>query len=107
VSWDVDAVMDTGGQQPATIAEAGNYTYNVSKMYYHVLPDGLRGLDGRLCGDALPLIQDACKRLRDDPGKYKAMNPPNGWGDYDGALQFLVGIGDMCECHPKATLRIT
>lgn len=107
MSWDVYAKIDTGGAEPATVGEAGNYTYNVSQMYYDVLGgDGLRGLHEMVCAEALPLINEACAKMVADPEKYRAMNPPNGWGDYEGALRYLQGIGEMCAEHPKAKLAV-
>lgn len=47
------------------------------------------------------------KALEADPERFKAMNPPNGWGDYEGAIAFLKSIRVECEKHPEAFLKIT
>jgi hypothetical protein len=35
------------------------------------------------------------------------MNPANGWGDYDGALEYLRDLLIACAAHPKAEIHIS
>lgn len=83
-----------------------NYTHNTSKMIYAALDEAgyelppdpqipnrnmpwwmhLRGMDGPTGAAFLHII---ITRLESDPGKYRAMNPANGWGDYDSFLGVL------------------
>jgi hypothetical protein len=107
MSWDV-SLQITNGHESADVEDCGNYTYNVSPMYYDALGGtGLRGLDGLACAVALPLIQSAVAKMADDPAKYRAMDPPNKWGDYESALIWLRQIGEACERHPSAVVRVT
>lgn len=109
MSWRVYMEIDTGGPEPYKIDDDYlNYTYNVSPMYYDAIGEhGLRGLHGMTGEEAADALLSAELRLSDDPEKYKAMNPPNGWGDYEGAKNFLHRIRMMCEAHPKALLVIS
>lgn len=50
--------------------------------WWHLL-DGMSGLAG---GAFLKSVHDELLR---HPAKYQAMNPPNGWGDYDSLLGVL------------------
>ena len=52
----------------------------------------------------LPLTEGLA-RLKADPEKFKAMNPPNGWGDYDGLVDFVKEYRDACEANPNATVK--
>jgi hypothetical protein len=81
-----------------------NYTYNVSPMFYDALAcrDGIRGLDGAKGKDAYPLLAEAIAKMEADPAKYRAMNPKNGWGDYDGALKLLRELKTWCAEFPEA-----
>lgn len=38
---------------------------------------------------------------------YEALNPPNGWGNHAGALEFLRSIATICRLHPDCTVRIS
>jgi hypothetical protein len=51
----------------------------------------------------LRLAVDTMRRNRDE---YEALNPENGWGNYEGALEYLVGILKECEQHSKCVILI-
>jgi len=68
---------------------------------------GLRALDGAPCSEAGGVIARAVERMEADPDTYRAMNPPNGWGDYEGALAFLRRLAEACAEHPRATVRVS
>ena len=107
MSWDIELVIDTGGDSPACVDVVGNMTWNVSPMYYDALgDDGLRQLDGMLSRDAITILKHAIKKMEDNPDHYRAMNPKNRWGNYEGALEFLRKLLNSCIKHPKTTIRI-
>lgn len=85
-----------------------NYTYNVSPMFYDAIacPDGIRGLRGAKGRDCLPILTAAIEKMAADPEKYRTMNPKNGWGDYDGALETLRTLRAWCEQSPDAYMVI-
>jgi hypothetical protein len=109
MSWDASLMIDTGGEYPAGVAELGNYTYNVAPMYFEVFPEekGFRdSLDGVLASDAIPILEQAITALEADPAHFKAMEPENKWGNYEGAVEYLKTILAGCQEHPKATIHI-
>lgn len=107
MSWDTYLVIDTGGEELAEVADLGNYTYNVSPMYYDVFGTlGFRSIDKMLAKDATPILEKAIGKLESNPSKYRAMEPENKWGNYDGAVQYLKDILHGCRKHPKATINI-
>jgi hypothetical protein len=76
-----------------------NYTHNTTPMIYQVLEEAgvalaerepwyqrLNGMTGREARDYLQVIVGG---LEADPARFRAMNPPNGWGSYDDLLQVL------------------
>jgi len=36
-----------------------------------------------------------------------AYNPPNGWGDYQGFLEFSQAVLVACEANPDATVNVS
>ena len=44
-------------------------------------------------------------RLR--PDHYKAFNPSNGWGDYDGFVKWCKAYLDACLEYPQALVRVS
>jgi len=40
------------------------------------------------------------------PNEFQALNPPNGWGSYDGLVAFVREYLAACEANPDATIRV-
>lgn len=109
MSYDIDLEIDTGGPELATVYEVGNYTSNVSPMWALALGFPLRDLHGRQCGDCIADLKRAVDDILDPVNRatYEAMNPSNGWGDHEGAADYLVRLLSACRCHPKASIRVS
>ena len=41
-------------------------------------------------------------RLRETPDMFKALNPENGWGSYEGLVSFVEDYLDACRMYPNA-----
>ena len=67
-----------------------NYTYNVGEMWYACYKDkGIRqhyGLSGK---EAIPVLRKLREYMEDNKEQLIKMEPPNGWGSYIGALEFV------------------
>jgi hypothetical protein len=109
MSYDIDLEIDTGGAAPATVCEVGNMTSNLSPMWRRALGQSLSHLDGVNCGEAVKILEPAVAHISDpaNAAEYEAMNPSNGWGNHDGATQYLRDLLKACLEHPKATIRIS
>ena len=81
-------------------------TYNLAPMF-RAAGLGVRSLNDMPCSEALEPLRLAIKAMEDDPPKFKSLNPPNGWGDYDSGLEFLREVRAMCVEHPADTLVVT
>lgn len=46
-------------------------------------------------------------KLRSEPDKFKAFNPPNGWGDYEGLVEFVANYLNACQEYPDAEVRVS
>jgi hypothetical protein len=87
--------IDTGGAEPARVWDGWNCTWNVTPMWRAALPSGQTlgvFLEGKTAAEALPDLRIAVAAMavaamEDSPAKYRAMEPENGWGSYQGALQ--------------------
>lgn len=89
---------------------SGNVTHNLSPMaqaagIYLPLwrPDEL-GITkaGQLIGP----LQAGLARLKADPDKFKAFDPPNGWGSYDGFVKFVEEYLNACGENPEADVSV-
>ena len=110
MSYNVYFEIDTGAGEVAEPRDGDrNYTRNVSPMWSAAIGENLGDLINRLpaARDLLPRVQRGVSAMETSPETYRAMNPDNGWGDYDGALAYLRWIADMCRTHPACTVRVS
>lgn len=112
MSYDVYAEIDTGGEWPATVGEAGNMTSNCSGMWDLACKGhgpNLRDMHGMKCGDCIETLRSAVAEMVDPyrAAEFEALNPPNGWGSTDSALKYLRRVLAMCVEHPNAKVRIS
>ena len=52
-----------------------------------------------------PLVRQGLDDMIARPEAYRALNPKNGWGTYEGAVEFTRALLAACEKHPGATVR--
>ena len=95
--WIDRAPCDSCGRSDERGAEV-NITYNLSSMLREAGFCGwssLVGMKAREAGDHLVAVLDG---MTADPEKWRAMNPENGWGDYDRCLQVrLREFAEKCR----------
>lgn len=84
------------------IVEVGNMTSNVASMWRLASPktDGLAGMHGKTADEITFPLSQAIMRMRADPDAYVPLVPENGWGSYEGALEFLEMVLKACRKHP-------
>lgn len=99
MSWDAWLISDDGVDLSLTphgcrvvtrrIIGEWNYTSNTNPMVRATgcdWPRDFAGLDGP---DGAAYLHRVISMLENDPLRFEAMNPPNGWGDYDTLLDVL------------------
>ena len=112
MSLDIDLMVT----KPVSVWEY-NITHNVNKMamqvqlgggltLYEVLwrPDE-HGM--KFARDISDHLIQGFEVLRKDPEHYKQWNPENGWGSYEGLLQFVSEYRNACLDNPDAELRVS
>lgn len=57
--------------------------------------------------DLIEPLRDGLAALQADPDRFKAFNPENGWGDYDGLLDFATSYLAACMKWPDAEVRVS
>ena len=60
---------------------------------------------GRASGLIKPLA-GGLDRLYSDPDRYKALNPPSGWGSYEVFVEFVTNYLAACQAHPEAAVEV-
>ena len=106
MSYDLCLRIDTGAKYPPRVTETRCPTYNLYDMFALALGRPIRDLDGMLAADAVPILKKATASMKKAPAKFKRLNPVNGWGSYEGALESLCWLLEVCQEHPKATVSV-
>ena len=112
MSLDVDLMVI----QPTSIFSM-NITHNLGLMARSVvLENGLTLYDVLwrpdehgyyTASDIAPLLHEGMVKLISSPEEYKKYNPENGWGEYDGLVNFVREYYNACLTNPEAELRIS
>lgn len=50
-------------------------------------------------------LTEGLRLLQSDPVRFQAFNPKNGWGDYDGLVDFVSEYLEACKTYPEADVR--
>jgi len=56
--------------------------------------------------DITDLLDQAVDIMERDCDGLSALNPENGWGDYDGLLRFVRDYLRACEANPQAVIEV-
>jgi hypothetical protein len=95
-------------QKEGEIVEVGNMTSNVSAMWDMAMPDmNLRDMDGKQCILCLDHLWAGVAWMKEHLGECRAVEPKNGWGSYEGALEFLESLRAAAEAHPDGYIRVS
>lgn len=107
MSIDIYLSINTGKHMHVMV-EVGNYTHNCQPMWWLALAEGahvemsLCDFDGMAADKASPLLELAVAHMRaeENRDRYVDLNPSNGWGDYETALEYLNAFYEACVEHP-------
>ena len=112
MSLDVDLMVI----QPVSIFSL-NITHNLGKMASEVKLSNGKTLYDILwrpdehgyytAEDISELLDEGFNILLSDPEKFKQYNPENGWGEYDGLVNFVYSYLNACLDTPNAELNIS
>jgi hypothetical protein len=55
----------------------------------------------------IPLLTEGLKKLKEDPEKYRAFNPPNGWGSLITLISAVEEYLAACKRYPDAAIEVS
>lgn len=90
---------------------SANITHNLNTMageagiYEHLwLPDEIGITKAK---ELIEPLREGLHKLKSEPEKYKAFNPSNGWGTYEGLVRFVSNYLDACYENPEADVSVS
>jgi len=101
--------VDAGGATPYDLTLfTDNYTHNVTPMWCLAgVYEALYESHGKQAKDVIPVLEAGYAAMLAKPDDFRALNSPNKWGDYEGALSFLHGVLEACKQYPKAEIYVS
>lgn len=106
MSWSADIVIQHDPTYATVIEVVDGHTYNLSPMWRLAgVFDKSSDLDGVRTIDLAPKLVRALVLAWENADDFRAINPPNGWGDYDGFLETLTKFTRLTLEHPRGVVR--
>lgn len=102
-----DARKWAGDDDRWAIKEYGPNNYKGEPRTVDTTTLHLRDLAGKECAAIMPLLRAAVEWGVEHIDVLHEFDPPNGWGDADGAVTYLWDIQRACEQHPNGKLYIS
>ena len=112
MSLDVDLMIT----KPTSVYD-GNITHNLGKMAGEVkLSNGMTLYDVlwrpdehglKFAREISELLNEGWNTLLSEPEHFKQWDPENGWGSYEGLVDFVYKYRNACWDNPDAELRIS
>lgn len=101
--------IDSGSARTRTVEVFSlNITHNLREMWIKAgVYDALYESDGKCAGEIIEALVCGLGHMEEHPAEYQALNPPNGWGSYDGAFRWLTMVTRACTEHHKAIIAIS
>lgn len=57
--------------------------------------------------DLIPLLEAGLEKLKVDPEQYGKLAPSNGWGTYEGLVEFTEKYLAACKANPEARVEVS
>lgn len=95
--------------RPTTVFEY-NITHNLGAMaseagiYKHLWRPEELGITK--AQELIAPLSEGLELLKREPERFKKFNPENGWGDYDGLVNFVTDYLAACRENPTATVKV-
>jgi hypothetical protein len=107
VSWGVDIEITLDDGYVTIVEVVDGHTYNLTPMWRKagIVTAGTSDLEGRSTAEMAPILQAGLADALSNEAAYRQLDPPNGWGDYDGFIEILTRLTRLCHSHPKGILR--
>jgi len=87
--------------------DLGNYTSNCGGMFRHKTGKSLGDFNGKTAQELADTLFIVLRDMKDHPQTYEAMNPENGWGNFETFKKYLEKIHRACINHPESIVKVS
>ena len=109
MSLDVSLMLQ-GNEHSISVFE-WNITHNLIEMaaeagiYEYLWSPEEKG--ATTASDLIAPLEAGLELLKSDPERFKAFNPQNGWGNYEGLVEFVTEYLKVCRNFPACVIAIS
>lgn len=106
MSWSLSIRVNHPDGYESYFDVVDGHTYNLTPMWCKtgLIESTTRELHDMTCAALLPALKDALWDVVSKADEYRELDPPNGWGDYDGFFRIFVRFCETVSKHPTGTL---
>lgn len=106
MSWSAWIDVDHADGYSSNFEVVSSHTGNLSPMWRRagVFTDGSRELQGKTTAELAPILLAGLVDAWTHEHDYRALEPDNGWGDFDGFVEILTKFARLCHQHPTGTI---
>jgi len=84
-----------------------NVTHNLTPMWIKAnIYECLYKSEGKKAKEIINQLEKGLQDIKDNYNEYKKLNPSNGWGDIDGAIEFLERVIKEFKQYPNAKIEV-
>lgn len=95
-----ETVYESNEAYSAKITHNLNTMASEAGIYKHLWRPDEIGIE--TARELIDPLREGLHKLKSNPEKYKAFNPSNGWGNYEGFVRFVSEYLDACYENPDA-----
>jgi len=103
VSWDIGMCVTVDGKN-VEFGRDFNYTHNTNPLIRDAGFTEWPNVGGMNVDEFCARLYDTISVMYHNAAQFRAMNPENGWGDYDQLLQVLAEMYEEFLPYPSATV---
>jgi hypothetical protein len=107
MSWGLDIVVLDQDNNEHWVEIIDSHTYNLTDMWDKAVPflNVTKDFDGKICADILDDLKIGLMDIIDHRVDYIALNPSNGWGNFDIFFDAYMKLIQLVSKYPSGVLR--
>ena len=102
------ALVDLGGKDRVEFEVwEWNVTHNLSQMWRAAgIFNEIYNSEGVEASEVVDRLNHGLRMMTHHPEAYRALEPSNGWGTYENAIEFIGNFIEACNEYPKAVIAV-
>jgi hypothetical protein len=105
MSYDIYLMINTGIEE-AEVKYVGNITYNIAPMVKKACGMTFLDMEGKIATEVAQILKKGMVAMIERPEEFEALNPDNGWGNFEDLLSYMKLFWSLCRKHPSCVVEV-